>query len=79
MRKRTVVVAFMVICFFSFLQEGKTQQLPLLNQDRTSLNPALISSDYFKYYTTTNAAISYRHQWAKVEGAPLNSFIKISF
>ena len=46
------------------------QQLPLFNQNRASLNPAYISSGYFKYNAPTFASIRYRHQWTKVKDAP---------
>ncbi len=46
------------------------QQLPLFNQNVTSLNPASISSGYFKYNAPTTAAIRYRYQWTKVKDAP---------
>ena len=58
--------------FVLFLQQLtlNAQQLPLFNQNVSSVNPANISSGYFKYNAPTTAAIRYRHQWTKVEDAP---------
>ncbi len=49
---------------------GQAQQLPLFNQDRAHLNPAYISSGYFKYNAPTNISLRYRYQWSKLKGAP---------
>lgn len=57
------------ISFLSYSQMN-AQQLPLFNQHRTSLNPAYITSGFFKYNMPTTVAVKYRHQWTKVEGAP---------
>lgn len=46
------------------------QQLSLLNQDIGNLNPAFISSNYYKYDVSSTAKVHYRHQWIKLKGAP---------
>ncbi len=51
-------------------QAIQAQQLPLLNQNREVLNPASISSDYFKYNLPTTVSLRYRYQWTRLDGAP---------
>lgn len=62
----------LIVIFIMFLQNytAQAQQLPLINQNRESLNPAFISSDYFKFDLSSNATLRYRQQWTDVKGAP---------
>jgi len=63
------VLCFLIIFSLPYLSVD-AQQLPIFNQNKASLNPAYISSGYFKYNTPTTASIRYRHQWTEVKDAP---------
>jgi len=69
-------IKFLILkCFLIFVvllqnEVSYAQQLPLLNQNRENVNPAHISSDYFKYNLTTTVNLRYRYQWTRLDDAP---------
>ena len=68
-----------ILIFFSFVIKG--QQLPVLNQfvDNLSIiNPAAVSSEYFKSSYELQVGINYRTQWVGIEGAPNTQSIIIN-
>lgn len=62
---------FTLLAFFIFQNEIVAQQLPLINQNRQTLNPAFIHSDYFKHELPTNLSLRLRSQWTKHEDMPI--------
>ncbi len=65
----------MLKCFLIFVvllqnEVSYAQQLPLLNQNRENVNPAHVSSDYFKYNLTSTVNLRYRYQWTRLDDAP---------
>lgn len=66
---KNICIAFLT--FFIFQNEITAQQLPLINQNRQTLNPSFIHSDYFKYELPSNLSLRFRSQWTKHEDMPV--------
>lgn len=65
---RTILL--FVWIFSGLCLPGQAQQLPIFNQNKANLNPAYISSGYFKYNAPTTVSVNYRYQWTKLKGGP---------
>ncbi|MFK7806612.1 MAG: PorP/SprF family type IX secretion system membrane protein [Saprospiraceae bacterium] len=63
------LIVIVLLCFF-YNNTITAQQLPLFNQNRENLNPAFISSDYFKYDLPSSVSVRYRDQWVGIKGSP---------
>ncbi|MFK7771161.1 MAG: PorP/SprF family type IX secretion system membrane protein [Saprospiraceae bacterium] len=66
---RNILLALLI--FFIFQNEMIAQQLPLINQNRQTLNPSFIHSGFFKYELPSNLSLRFRSQWTKHEDMPI--------